>query len=272
MARIHPTAVVEPGARFGANVVVGPFSVVGPEVVLGDDVILHSHAIVQGRTTIGAGSQVYPFASLGQPGQIYKNQGQTGSLDIGLRCEIREHVTINCGSPKGDMFTRIGEDTMLMVGAHVAHDCQIGRGVIFANNATLGGHVDVGDGVFLGGLCAIHQFTRIGAFAMISGTTGVRADVIPFGYVAPGGKLGGFLAGLNVIGMKRRGMTGADLKIVRAAYKELFFGEGVFAERLDRVAASASHAAVKSIVDFIRAGGVRELTLPNRRQADDDGD
>jgi UDP-N-acetylglucosamine acyltransferase len=273
MARVHPTAIVDPSASCAEDAVVGPYCVLGPGVVLEGGVELHAHVSVAGETRIGANTKVFPFVSLGQPAQIYRAEGPAGRLEIGPRCELREHVTINCGSPKGGGVTRLGADSMLMVGAHVAHDCQVGEGVIFANNATLGGHVEVGDRVFLGGLCAIHQFTRIGAFAMIAGTTGVRGDVIPYGMVAPGGKLDGYLAGLNVIGMRRLGMTRSDVRAVRAVYRELFYGPGLFADRVAVLWARADLTpAAKTIVEFVRDGGKRDLTLPARREASDDED
>jgi UDP-N-acetylglucosamine acyltransferase len=263
MPNVHATAIVADGATLADDVVVGPFCVVGPEVVLEAGVVLHAHVTVAGRTRIGRGGQVYPFASLGQPGQIYKNEAEPGRLDIAEGCEIREHVTINCGSPRGDLVTRIGADCMLMVGAHVAHDCQIGRNVIFANNATLGGHVKVGDQVFLGGLSAIHQLVEIGEHAIIGGMTGVGGHVIPFGRVT-GDR--GHLEGLNIIGLERRGFARDQIRKLDIAFKELFHGEGAFADRLGAVGkAYADDAHVQRILAFIRAADKRRPLLQVER-------
>lgn len=265
MPSIHPTAIVADTVAVADDVVIGPYCVLSGGVRLDPGVVLHSHVVIEGETHLGTGVQVFPFASLGRPGQIYKNQGAPGRLEIGARCEIREHVTINCGSPKGDLVTRIGEDCMLMIASHVAHDCQVGRSVIFANNATLGGHVEVGDRAFLGGLSAVHQFARIGTCAMISGTVGVRGDVIPYGFVSPGGRQGCFLAGLNVVGMKRAGLTPDEIRRASRVYRHLFHGPSVFRERVEALAASAPTEVVpRAILEFLKAGGTRELTLPDR--------
>lgn len=261
MARIHPTAVVEDGATLGADVIIGPYCVVGREVVLKDGVVLHSHVIVEGKTTLGERTQVYPFASLGQPGQVYKNTSEIGRLEIGARCEVREHVTINCGSPRGDLVTRIGDDCMLMVGAHVAHDCQVGNKVIFANNATLGGHVIVGDHVFLGGLAAVHQFCWIGEHAILAGVTGLRGHLIPYGSAigSPG-----HLEGLNVVGLERRGFKRDQIRTLNRGFRKLFHGSGVFAERVAEAEREFSDdPMVTRLVEFIRtADDKRPICMP----------
>jgi len=259
---IDSSARVADGATIADSAEIGPFCVVGPDVVLGEGVRLMSHVSVQGATTIGARTQVFPFASLGTAPQSVHYKGERTELVIGTDCMIREHATANTGTAGGRGITRIGDGVMMMTGSHVAHDCTIGNHVIFANNATLGGHVEVGDHVFLGGLCAVHQYTRIGSQVMVSGLTGVREDVIPFGYV-----LGqaGRLVGLNTIGMKRRGFTRTDLHTARAAYRDLFFGEGVFSDRLAhmREVAETSEFA-RAIVEFIDAGKNRPLCRPAR--------
>src|ERR1700739_1226866 len=181
MPQIHPTAIVAPGAMLAEDVVIGPYCVVGDNAVLGPRVTLRSHVVVDGRTTIGEGTRVFPFASIGLEPQDLKYRGERSELVIGRNNTIREYVTMNPGTEGGGMVTRIGDDCLFMVGAHVAHDCQIGDHVIMANNATLGGHVTLGDYVVIGGLSAVHQFVRIGAHAMIGGMSGVENDVIPFG-------------------------------------------------------------------------------------------
>jgi UDP-N-acetylglucosamine acyltransferase len=259
---IDPLARVSDGAILADDVQIGPFCTVGADVTLHAGVRLISHVNVQGQTIIGARTEVYPFASLGTPPQSVHYKGERTGLTIGMDCVIREHVTVNIGTVGGRGVTRIGDGCMLMTAAHVGHDCNVGNHVIFANNATLGGHVDVGDHVFLGGLCAVHQYTRIGAQVMVSGITGVREDVIPYAYV-----LGqaGRLVGLNTIGMKRRGFTRADLHAARAAYRDLFFGAGVFAERLARLREQTEASPfAREIVDFIDAGKNRALCQPAR--------
>jgi len=262
VAKIDPTARVENTAGLADDVEIGPYCILGPDVVLGAGVKLHGHVNIQGATTIGARTQVFPFASLGTPPQSVHYKGERTELVIGEDCLIREHVTANTGTASGRGVTRIGNGVMLMVGAHVGHDCIVGDKVVFANNATLAGHVVVGELTFLGGLCAVHQFTRIGPQCMISGLTGVREDVIPFGNV-----LGqaGKLVGLNVVGMKRRGYTKAQIHEARAVYRDLFFGTEPFDERLVRVRdlkeTSPFAAAVIAFIDQDRS---RPLCHPSR--------
>jgi UDP-N-acetylglucosamine acyltransferase len=260
-AGIHPLAQVAPTARLAAGVSIGPFCVVGPEVELGEGVRLHPHVHVDGHTRIGAGTEVFPFASLGSPPQDLSYRGEPTRLEIGAGCVIRESVTVNRGTSKTGL-TRIGDRCFLMAYAHVAHDCRVGNNVIFANAATLGGHCQVGDFVFLGGLCAVHQFTRIGDFAMVGGVTGVKDDVIPFGMAFGANGVAGELIGLNVVGMKRRGFTRDDLRVVRACYETLFYGVGTFAERLaDATAAYRDHPAAGRLIAFIEEGDRRPLMM-----------
>ncbi|MFV3073328.1 acyl-ACP--UDP-N-acetylglucosamine O-acyltransferase [Niveispirillum fermenti] len=259
-ANIHPSAVVYPGARLGAGVEVGPFCVVGPDVVLGDYVRLISHVVIDGRTTIGEGTTVWPFASLGHAPQDLKYKGEPSELIIGRNNRIREHVTMNTGTEGGGMVTRVGDGGLFMVGVHIGHDCIVGDNVIFANNATLGGHVVVGDHAVLGGLSAVHQFVRIGAHAMIGGMSGVEADVIPYGLVK-GDRA--WLAGLNLVGMQRRGFSREDMHAVRGAFRKLFEGEGDLASRQALVADEyAGMASVADILSFLSDRGSRALTLP----------
>ncbi len=257
---VHPSALVAEGAARGAGVEIGPFCVVGPDVRLGEGVRLASHVVVAGRTTIGPGTRIWPFASLGHPPQDLKYEGEESYLEIGARCMIREHVTANPGTRGGGLYTRVGDGCLLMVGAHVGHDCQLGHSVILANNATLGGHVEVGDHVFLGGLSAVHQFVRIGAHAMVGGMTGVEKDVIPFGSVI-GNRAE--LGGLNIVGLKRRGYPRDVIHALRAAYREVFYGEGSLAERAARAAeAHRGVEAVEQMVAFILADSSRSFCTP----------
>ncbi|MBM3557877.1 MAG: acyl-ACP--UDP-N-acetylglucosamine O-acyltransferase, partial [Alphaproteobacteria bacterium] len=183
MSAIHPTAVIENGAKIAEGVEIGPFCHVGARVELGPQVKLKSHVVVAGRTRIGAGTVVFPFASIGHQPQDLKYAGEDSELVVGARCLIREHVTMNPGTKGGGMLTQVGDDCLFMAGAHVAHDCRIGNHVILVNHATLGGHVTIQDYAILGGLSAVHQFARIGKHAMVGGMTGVENDVIPYGSV-----------------------------------------------------------------------------------------
>ena len=257
---VHRTAIVETGAELGEGVVVGPYCTVGPDVVLEDGVQLVSHAAVTGRTRVGAGTRVFPFASLGAPPQDLKYKGEPSRLEIGADNVIREHVTMNPGTEGGGMVTRVGDNGLFMMGAHVAHDCTVGNRVIFANNASIAGHVAVGDFAILGGLSTVHQFCRIGAHAIVGLNTAVVADVIPYGSAA-GDRAR--LVGLNVVGLERRDFSSADIHTLRTAYRLLFTEEGTLSERIeDVVRIYADSAPVMEIVSFIR-GAQRGLCQPS---------
>ncbi len=260
MANIHATAVVDPGAELGAGVEIGPFCVVGPQVRLGDGVVLQSHVAVVGRTTIGEACQIFPFASIGHIPQDQKYHGEKSSLEIGSHTVIREHVTINPGTEGGGGVTRVGSNCLLMVGAHIAHDCQLADHVIMVNNATLAGHVTVGEHAILGGLCAVHQFVRIGAHSFVGGMSGVENDLIPYG-MALGNRA--VLAGLNIVGLKRHGFPREQIHELRQAYRMLFASEGTLMERLEDVDKMfPSNVLVQSIVSFIRDQSDRSLCVP----------
>jgi UDP-N-acetylglucosamine acyltransferase len=264
MAAIDPTARIEPGAVIGENVTIGPYCVIGPHVQIGDRCKLIAHVHIAGHTTIGPRSVLYPFASLGTPPQSIKYRGGPTRLVIGADCDIREGVTVNTGTEDDRGVTEIGDRCWLMVGSHVGHDCKVGNDVIFANNVVLGGHVTIGDFAVFGGQAAVRQFVRIGEGAMVVGLSGVRADVIPFGLVQ--GPLA-HLIGLNVVGMRRRGATIADIHRLRKAYEMMFFGRGTFRERLDQVAAeNGADPLVAKVIAFIRSGS-RPLTMAIRRAA-----
>lgn len=260
MASIHPTAIVEEGARIAPDVTIGPFCIVGPHVELGPGCRLDSHVVITGRTKLGAGCRVCPFAVIGLEPQHLRYEGEPSTIVIGAHTTIREHVTIHPGTKGGRMATVVGERCLLMAASHVAHDCIVGSGVIMANNATLGGHVTVGDNAFLGGLCAVHQFVRIGQYAMVAGLAGVTEDVIPYGFVigAPA-----HLAGLNNVGMKRRDVSREEIRQMRNAYRSLFEGEGAFADRLIEVAeVFADQPRVMEVVDFIKSRSFRDICQP----------
>ncbi|MEI6985350.1 MAG: acyl-ACP--UDP-N-acetylglucosamine O-acyltransferase [Rhodospirillaceae bacterium] len=257
---LHTSAVVDPRARLGERVQIGPFCCVGPDVELGDDVRLVSHVVVDGRTRIGAATIIYPFAAVGTPPQDLKFKDEPSELIIGRNNRIREHVTMNPGTAGGGMVTKIGDGGLFMVGAHVAHDCIIGDNVILANNATLAGHVVIGDYAILGGLSAVHQFVRIGHHAMIGGMSGVENDVIPFGLVM--GERAR-LAGLNLVGLERRGYGRETIQALRAAYRMIFGPEGTLAARVDEVAHSfQDNAAVADVIAFIRTKSSRAVCQP----------
>ena len=260
MARIHPTAIVARQASLAADVAIGPFCVIGEHVALGAGVTLRAHVVVDGHTTIGEGTRIFPFASIGLEPQDLKYRGEASSLVIGRRNTIREHVTMNPGTTGGGMVTRIGDDCLFMVGAHIAHDCQIADHVIMANNATLAGHVVIGEYAFLGGLCAVHQFVRIGKHAMIGGMSGVERDVIPYGQVI-GNRAR--LTGLNIIGMQRRGFNREDIQGLRNAYQFLFHSAGTLSDRVGETAERfAGLAPVDDIIRFIRADSSRAICQP----------
>jgi UDP-N-acetylglucosamine acyltransferase len=265
MTNIHPSAVVATGARISESAQIGPYCVIGADVEIGAEVRLISHVVVDGITSIGDGTVVYPFASLGHRPQDLKYKGEPSRLQIGKHNQIRENVTMNPGTEGGGMVTSVGDNGLFMVGSHVAHDCVVGNGVIFANNATLGGHVQVGDFVVLGGLSAVHQFVRIGRHVMVGGMSGVENDVIPYATVT-GNRA--HLSGLNLVGLKRRGFSREDIHALRNAYRLLFAPEGTIAERVEEVSAQFKGVApVTEILDFIGVESSRAICQPKSENA-----
>ena len=257
---IHHTAIIEDGAKIGENVSIGAFCSIGSNVELGDNVMLKSHVVVDGHTTIGEGTMIYPFASIGHAPQDLKFKGEKTTLTIGKNNTIREHVTMNPGTADGGSETIVGDSCLFMMSSHVAHDCKVGDHVILANNATLAGHVEVGDHVIIGGLAAIHQFVRIGKHAMIGGMSGVEHDVIPFGAVM--GERAN-LAGLNLIGLKRRGFSRDSIHGLRNAYEQLFASEGTLENRREQVKSNFSEIAeVSEVLDFVANAGSRSICVP----------
>ena len=267
---IDPTARVAEGARIAASVEIGPYCLIGPQVELKDGVRLIAHVNVTGATTIGERTVVYPFSSLGTPPQSVHYRGGATKLVIGAACELREGITMNTGTEDGGGVTLIGDRCSFMVGSHVGHDCTVGNDVTFANNVVLGGHVSVGDYTFLGGHVAIHQFVRIGEGVMMAGMSAARDDIIPFGFAL--GQTGA-LVGLNVVGLRRRGATRADMHRLRRAYRLLFFTEGRLTERVETLAREfADDPLIGKIVTFVRAGGKRPLMRPRARRDAAGGD
>jgi UDP-N-acetylglucosamine acyltransferase len=261
MVKVHATALVDPGAKLGTNVEIGPFCVIGPHVVLGDDVVVHSHASITSRTTLGAGCKVFPFVSLGAAPQDIKFHDEPSTLTIGSNTLIREYVTINPGTERGHMATKVGDNCFLMIGSHIAHDCDIGDNVTLVNGATLGGHVAIGEGAIIGGLSAVHQYVRIGAYAFVGGMSGITADVIPFG-MAIGNRAN--LCGLNIVGLKRKGFPREQIHELRQAYRMMFASEGTLMERLEDVEPMFDkNPLVKQIIDFIKTQSERSFCVPN---------
>ncbi len=263
--QIHPSSIVEDGAVLGENVSIGPFCIVGPNVTLGNNVTLKSHVVIDGITTIGDGCEIYAFASIGQPTPDLKYHGEPSRLNVGKNCKIREYVTMNPGTEAGRMSTDIGDNCLFMPGSHVAHDCVIGNNVIMANYASLGGHVVLGDYVILGGISGVHQFVRIGAHAIIGGFTGVDNDVIPYGRVR--GERA-YLAGLNLVGLERRGFEKEQIRILQKAFNELFGKEGTLDQRIEAVAEDyGEHEVVAAIIEFAREKTNFPLCQPSRKAA-----
>ena len=265
MPDIHPTAVVAEGARLAADVRIGPFCVVGRHVQLDAGVRLHSHVVVEGRTHLGAGVEVFPFASVGHRPQDLKFKGEDSQLEVGEGTQIREHVTINPGTAGGGMVTRIGRKCLLMVASHVAHDCQVGDGVILANNATLAGHVQVGDRAFIGGLAAVLQFVRIGNNAMIGGMSGVEQDVVPFGLVM--GERAS-LVGINLIGLRRAELPRETIDELRGAFDQLFASDdGALTERAFALAAEhPQNELLARLAEFIAGRSKHGILQPKRQE------
>ena len=254
---VHPSAIVAPGAKLGMGVEVGPWCHIGAEAKIGDGVRLVSHVVVDGITSIGEGVVVYPFCTVGMAPQDLKYKGEPTRCMIGPRTQLREHVTVHRGTVGGTGVTSVGAGCLLMAVVHVAHDCDVGDGVVIANNVVMGGHVSIGASAVIGGSAALHQFVRIGRGAMVGGVSGVEADVVPFGSVI-GNRAR--LAGLNVIGLRRRGADRAGIHALRAAVRDLFSGGGVFADRLASVRAThGDEPLVAEVLAFIDAPSKRGL-------------
>ncbi|WP_372572845.1 acyl-ACP--UDP-N-acetylglucosamine O-acyltransferase [Ruegeria jejuensis] len=261
MSGIHPSAIIEEGAQIGQDCVIGPFCVVGPQVRLGDRVELKSHVVVTGDTEVGDDTVIFNFSVIGEIPQDLKFGGENTSLVIGKRNRIREHVTINTGTEGGGGVTRIGDDCLLMAGVHVAHDVQMGNRVIMVNHAGAAGHCVIEDDVIVGGISGLHQWVRVGRGAIIGALTMVPNDVIPYGLVQA---QRGRLDGLNLVGLKRRGLSRADISALRAAFKELSEGDGTFQDRAKRLGERTDSDYVQQIVDFVTGQSDRSFLTPER--------
>ena len=259
---IHKTAIVSDKAQIAKNVEIGPFCLIGDNVKIDEGTILKSHVVIDGNSTIGKNNIIFPFATVGLVPQDLKFAGEQSQLIIGDNNTIREHVTIHLGTKDGGMITKIGNNCLLMVGVHIAHDCLIGNNVILANNATLAGHVHVGNNVVIGGLSAVHQFVRIGGGAMIGGMSGVENDVIPFGLVM--GERA-HLAGINLVGMKRQNISRDEIHALRNFYKQVFENDGDvnFINRATEISQDFSqNSTIKEVINFINSETSRSFCKP----------
>ncbi|GAB5457713.1 MAG: acyl-ACP--UDP-N-acetylglucosamine O-acyltransferase [Henriciella sp.] len=258
---IHPTAIVEDGAQLGLDVTVGAYAHIGPHAQISDRVKIYPKAMVFGRTLLNEDVEIHPGAVIGGSPQVLGySASEESRLEVGARTIMREHTTLHTGSPEHGGLTQIGSDCLFMAHTHAAHDCKIGNKCVIANNTHIGGHVTAGDQVWMGGAVAVHQFCRIGDHAFVGGGSILVADVIPFGSVVGNHA---HLAGLNVVGLKRRGFERQTIKDLRAAYRLLYAKEGTFTERLQDTASTFEHVPeVMQIVEFIRSSKNRSLCLP----------
>tara|TARA_Y100000590_G_scaffold448844_1_gene586112 strand:+ start:267 stop:1049 length:783 start_codon:yes stop_codon:yes gene_type:complete len=256
---IHKTAIIDSKAKISNEVNIGPYCVIGPNVQINENVKIHSHVNISGYTKIGKGNKIYPFASIGNDPQDLKYKGEQSELIIGENNIIREYVTANPGTSGGGGVTKIGNNNLLMIGAHIAHDCMIGNNVVLANNTAIAGHAEIGDDVIIGGNSGVQQFSRIGKMAMIGGMTGVSRDVIPYG-VSYGNR--NYLSGINLIGLRRRNIPNKDILKLSEAYKEIFKTEQLH-ENLNILNGEfKENNFVKEIVDFINKDKKRPICTP----------
>jgi UDP-N-acetylglucosamine acyltransferase len=254
---LHPTAVIHPGARLHPTVQVGPYAVIGPNVELGAGNTVGPHAVIEGRTRIGERNRIFPFASVGAQPQDLKYAGEDSELHIGDENLIREFTTLHKGTSGGGGVTRIGNGNLFMAYSHVAHDCQVGNGCVFANSATLGGHVEIGDHVILGGLSAVHQFTRIGRYAFVAGGSMVVMDVPPY-CTAQGDRAE--LVGINSVGLARHGFSEEQIGQIKDAYRVLFRSKLPLDEALERLRTElGGNAEIEVLLSFV-ASSKRGLT------------
>ena len=256
---IHKTAVIDSKAKIYPNVKIGPYCVIGPNVEINDSTIIHSHVSISGNTIIGKNNKIYPFASIGNDPQDLKFNGEQTKLIIGDKNTIREYVTINPGTVGGGGETKVGDNCLLMISSHIAHDCNLGNNIIIANNVPLGGHVHIGDSVVIGGNSAVQQFTRIGKMAMIGGMTGVLNDVIPYG-LSIGNR--NFLQGLNLIGLRRKEIPNKDILSLSDAYKEIFKTDKLTDNLSNLNVSFKDNSLVNDVIEFINEDKKRRICTP----------
>ena len=256
---IHRTAIIDNKAKISKNVQIGPYSIIGPQVEIEENTIIHSHVNLTGNTKIGKNNEIYPFSSIGTPPQDLKYKGEKNSLIIGNNNKFREYVNINPGTEQGGSITKIGDNNLFMVYCHVAHDCMISNNVVLANNVQVGGHVQIHNNAIVGGSCAIHQFSRIGEYAMIGGMTGALGDVIPFG-LSMGNRNN--LMGLNLIGLRRSKVSNENIKKIQLAY-EIIFKTPSFRENIEQLNNDLKeNEFVKKILRFINTDKKRPISIP----------
>ncbi len=256
---IHKTAIIDKKAKISGNTIVGPYSIVGPNVQIGEGTELQSHVNITGNTIIGSNTKIFPFASIGTSPQDLKYKGEQTKLEIGSNNIIREHVTINTGTDGGGGITKIGSNNLIMIGAHIAHDCMIGNNVVIANSAAIAGHAQISDDVIIGGNCGIQQFTRIGRMAMIGGMSGVSRDVIPYG-LSFGNR--NYLEGINLVGLRRKKVSNKEILALSEAYKEIFKTKSLH-ENLTKLSETLKiNTYVKEVIDFINHDKKRPICTP----------
>ncbi len=256
---IHPTAIVDSNSKISKNVTIGPYCIIGPDVELGFNTKLHSHISIKGNTKIGKNNEIFPFVSIGTDPQDLKYKGEKNSIIIGDNNKFREYVNINPGTSQGGTITKLGNNNLLMVYCHIAHDCNLGDNIVLANNVQVGGHVTIENHAIIGGSCAIHQFSRIGYLAMVGGMTGVLSDVIPFG-LSLGNRNN--LVGLNLIGLRRAKISNKDIKILQNFY-DIVFADQNFRSNIEKLEKNIKvNKYVKKIIDFLNSDKKRPISLP----------
>ena len=256
---IHKTAIIDSNAKISSNAKIGPYTIIGPDVEIDDDVVIQSHVNISGHTIIGKNNKIYPMASIGSVPQDLKYKSEKTTLLIGTNNTIREHVTINTGTIQGGGVTKIGNNNLIMIGAHIAHDCIIGNNIVMANNSAVAGHAKIEDFVIIGAKCGIQQFTRIGKMAMIGGMTGVSRDVIPYG-LSTGNR--NFLNGINVIGLRRDKVQNKEIIGLTEAYKEIFKSKNLN-ENLSKLNGKfKDNILVKEVLEFINKDKKRPICTP----------
>jgi UDP-N-acetylglucosamine acyltransferase len=256
---IHKTAIINPKASISKNVKIGPYSIIGPNVKIGENTEIQSHVSIVGQTIVGNNNKIYPFASIGNDPQDMKYKGEKTKLIIGDNNSIREYSTINPGTIQGGGVTKIGNNNLIMIGAHIAHDCILGDEIVIANNAAIAGHAEIGDNVILGGNCGVHQFTRIGKMAMVGGMTGVSRDIIPYG-LSTGNR--NILNGINIIGLRRKNIPNKDIISLTEAYKQIFKSENLTENLKNLENEFQENKLVDEVVEFINKDKKRPICTP----------
>ncbi len=256
---IHKTAIIDKNAQISKDVEIGPYCIIGPRVKIGSKSKIHAHVNIVGNTSIGNNNEIFPFTSIGTPPQDLKYKGEENSLIIGNNNKFREYVNINPGTEQGGTITKVGNNNLFMVYCHVAHDCIIENNIVLANNVQVGGHVLIQSNAIIGGSCAIHQFSRIGQYAMIGGMTGVLSDVIPFG-LSLGNRNN--LAGLNLIGLRRSGISNYDIKIIQSAYKLIFKNSNFRTNIKNLNQDQKDNKYINLIIEFINSDKKRPISIP----------